>query len=148
MRYLLIIAFLFIPLWGFNQCTNFHIGQCELPLDWSYEYNSQSLDAEVIPGQTIKLKVVIYEGFDYFFGFCKSEGFGEISYQLITQDNEYIADQSNAKSYNNIDYVEISSASTSMILILIKTQKMSATNIDFDNRKCLGIIIGNKQTEN
>jgi hypothetical protein len=147
MKYLSIVLLFIIHFECQGQCNNFNNSQCELPLDWKYEYNSQSFDAEFIQGQMIRVKVIFNEGYDYYFGFCTNDEAGVPDIQLITQDNETIADESDLKAYNNINYLEISAATTTVVLIVIKTKKTSAVNIDINDKKCLGVIVGNKITE-
>jgi hypothetical protein len=148
MRYLLSLIFILILYHGYSQCSNFHRTQCELPSDWNYEYNSQSLDAELYEGQTIKVKIILYSGFDYYIGFCKSEGLSGISYEFINQNNEVIANKENATINDKIEFIEISTVETLMIAVVIKTMNSSAMRVNINNKNCLGLIIGSKPIEN
>lgn len=143
-----LFIFLFILLYstaGFGQCNGFHRTMCELPFEWDYEYNSQSVDIEMTKGQSFRMKIILYEGYDYYIGFCKEEGLGKLNYQFLS--NDVVIDQTNKKVENNIEYVELTSKKTRIVLIDIQTEQADGNSVN-ENRKCLGIIIGNRKSKN
>lgn len=140
-----LILLLSINLLSFGQCSNFHQEKCDLPFNWDYEFNSQSISTGVFPGQAFRIKAVLYEGNDYYIGFCNRNGFGNMQFKLIADDIEI--DMSYAEYENKyLKYFELSIEKTRIAVIEVKIGKTQAVGFSQSDLNCIGIIIGNKTT--
>jgi hypothetical protein len=146
MKNLILIAILLSGYFSYSQCTNFHQEQCTLPADWPYEFDTQSISAGIFPGQAFRIKTVLYEGNDYYLGLCKQEGIGNIQYKILINNIEI--DNNLAQEANkNLIYFEMSIERTTTAVIEVKLEKAQVVNYTLSELKCLGIIIGNKNSE-
>ncbi|MBI9066646.1 MAG: hypothetical protein JEZ09_05095 [Salinivirgaceae bacterium] len=145
MKYLLITFFALLSFAAHSQCVNFHKENCNLPSTWDYEFDSQSLSVPLFSGQSFRFKAVFYEGKDYFIGFCKEAELGEIKFRFLSED--IVIDNTYSESMNdNLEFIEFSNTATRIAIIEIKVGKTKVINTN--ERKCLGVIIGTKNTEN
>ncbi|MDA3890804.1 MAG: hypothetical protein PF517_03980 [Salinivirgaceae bacterium] len=143
MKVIILITLLLGNLYSFGQCTNFHQQNCDLPLDWSYEFDSQSMSTGIFPGQTFRIKAILYEGNDYFLGICKQADIGSFQFKVTLGDIEI--DQNSAIEENeNLQYFELTIQKTIVAIIEVRLAKTQNMSFDASNLKCLGIIIGNK----
>ena len=146
-----LIIIIFCCLVGFSNniytqdCENYFESQCIMPSDWDYEVNSQSMNIPMFQGQSIKYSAVFYEGFEYSISFCADEGLGTVQYRLLSTD-VYVDKTFNSTYDNNMAQVEFINKSTRIILVEV-TVKRTSGEIDPNNRKCLGIIIGQRKSE-
>jgi hypothetical protein len=146
MKYFLTLLFLSASILIQSQCLNFYKENCELPTDWDYEFDSQSLSVHLFAGQSFKFKAVFYEGKDYFIGFCREEGLPKIKFKFLSED--IVIDNSFAENQNDyLEFIEFSTTTTRIAMIEVKVEKESGVNIDVNNKKCLGIIVGSKDTK-
>lgn len=146
MKILLLIAFSFFGYLSFAQCNGFHKENCDLPMDWDYEFNSQSMGTGIFPGQAFRIKVILYEGNDYYLGFCKQEGI--TNFQFKVQLDNIELDQSSAiEESESLKYIELSIQKTIVAIVEVKLARTQDMNFHVSNLKCLGIIIGNKLTD-
>jgi len=58
---------------------------CDMELDKSYDYRSQSTYAELYPGDTIRTKTVVYSGQEYDVFLCGNPVLGAMEYSIIKQ---------------------------------------------------------------
>lgn len=145
MKKLLIIIFAFSGYLSFGQCNDFQREQCELPFGWPYEFDSQSMGTGLFPGQTFRIKAVLYEGNDYYLGFCNQDGVDNIQFKVSL--NNKVLDQNFATEENkNLQYFELSIQKTIIAVIEVKLNRTQNTSFDPSNLKCMGIILGNKKT--
>ncbi|MCK4664589.1 MAG: hypothetical protein KAT68_17095 [Bacteroidales bacterium] len=128
-----------------HDCNNFSQSNCVLPVDWPYEFNSQSVNITLIPGQSYKFSAVFYENYDYYIGFCTEEGGGNLQYRLLSTD-VYLDEKYDPISNTGIPNIEFINTNTRIVIIEVKILRSSAT-IDVNNKQCVGIIIGSKKTD-
>jgi len=146
MKILIVITLTIFGYLSFGQCNGFNKEYCELPLSWDYEFDSQSMGTGIFPGQAFRIKAVLYEGNDYYLGFCKQEDSGNIQFKVTLE--EKVLNQNFAKQENeNLAYFELSIQKTVIAVIEVKLDKNQNTSYNPSDLKCMGIIIGNKKTD-
>ncbi len=143
-----IILILFsLPLIGNSQnCDNFFETSCILPSNWDYEINSQSMNIPMYSGQSFKYSAVFYEGLEYSICFCAEEGLGNIRYRLLSTD-VYLDQIFNSDFDSNMAHMEFINKNTRIILVEVQVLREQGKRIDPTDKKCLGIIIGQKKIE-
>jgi hypothetical protein len=146
MRNIIVIILVISSYLSFGQCSNFHHESCSLPINWPYEFDSQSMSAGIFPGQTFRIKTVLYEGNDYYLGFCKQDGIGAIQFKILINNIE-IDNKLAIQENENHWYFELAIEKTMMAVFEIKLEKTQNVTYTPAELKCLAIIIGNKLTE-
>ena len=148
-KFFLIIIIFNIALFSVSasaqDCQNFSQSYCTLPFDWDYELNSQSVNIPMFEGQSFKFSAIFYEGFDYYIGFCVDKELGSIQYRILSSDI-YLDKKISISVNDDIEHIEFENQNTRVIVIEVKVLRQSSS-IDINNRKCVGIIIGQKKTE-
>lgn len=146
MKALLTIVFVISGFVSFGQCNDFRQDYCDLPSDWPYKYDSQSKSAELFPGQTFRIKVVLYEGYDYYIGFCLKEN-RENFYFNVKLGDLNIDENFNHSSFDNLWTLDLSIEKTVIAIIEVKLNSKQIVNYTPSELECLDIIIGNKVSE-
>jgi len=148
MKSFLVLFFLLSGLFSFSQCNNHHQEACELPFDWPYEFDSQSISRGTFPGKAFYFKVILYENKDYYIGFCKPQNYSfENTHFKITIDDTELDNSYATQENENLMSFELSNDEPRFIIIEIKLDKMQPISYTQADLKCLGVIIGSKETE-
>lgn len=146
MKFFTIILALFSSYMSFSQCNNFRQDYCNLPADWPYEYNSQSMSAGIFPGQAIRIKAILYQGNEYYLGFCLQDNLEGFHIKIFLDDHKIDANFSH-QGNENIRHLNFDVQKTVTAIIEIKLDKTQVVNYTPSELKCLSIIIGNKETD-
>ncbi len=64
------------------QCEGYGYKQCVKYLDNEYKSNGQSNSAILSPGETTKVNMVFYKGYDYRIVFCAEEQLGQLAIKV------------------------------------------------------------------
>lgn len=146
MKAILLIIFVISGYVSFGQCNGFQEGNCEVPFDWEYVYNSQSMETGIFPGQAFRIKAVLYEGSDYYLGFCKQKEASNLQFKIIIEDQTF--DHNDATEENeNLHYFELSMQKTVMVIIEVKLNRTQNISYNTNDLKCVSIIIGDRQID-
>lgn len=78
------VIFCSSTLFASAQCEGYGYKQCIKYLDKDYKSNGQSNSAILSPGETTKVNMVFYKGYDYRLVFCAEEHLGPLSIKVYT----------------------------------------------------------------
>lgn len=133
---------------SFGQCFDHHQFNCEPSFDWPYEFDSQSVSTAVYPGKAFRFKVVLYENLDYFIGICKPTDveFDNIYFRVTIDDTELDNDYATEEG-DNLMAFELYNDVARIITVDIKVNKTQAISYTQEDLKCIGLIVGNKESE-
>lgn len=81
-RFLAVILISGSALFASAQCEGYGYKQCVKYLDKEYKSNGQSNSAALSPGETTKVNMVFYKGYDYRVVFCAEEHLGQLAIKV------------------------------------------------------------------
>jgi hypothetical protein len=135
---------LYAPFGAYSQdCTDYHQYHC-IYADYTYFYSRQSKSALFKPGQSSEIKIVAYNGEDYYIAVCAHRKFGKIRFRLI-EDNEnrkVFYDNANDKY---TDYVMFSNDVTRNMIVEVSVPE--GDPVDANDRRCVGVVIEFRKTD-
>lgn len=79
---ILIVIFIASARLASAQCEGYGYKQCVKYLEKEYKSNGQSNSAAISPGETTKVNMVFYKGYDYRVVFCAEEHLGQLSIKV------------------------------------------------------------------
>lgn len=124
-----------------QKCYDDKAFNCNIPLDWDYELNSQSTQFKALEGQAVRVNVVLYAGTKYSIFFCLSDDITGISYRLIDNNLEIAKGTINKGYEYEFKKLDFINSITRNVTIEIKIFRTS-NKIDYEIEKCVGVIIG------
>lgn len=79
---LLAVIFMSCASYALAQCEGYGYKQCVKYLEKEYKSNGQSNSAALSPGETTKVNMVFYKGYDYRVVFCAEEHLGQLAIKV------------------------------------------------------------------
>lgn len=130
-----------------GNCTYYHQENCPIP-DFSFYYNGQSKSAKFKLGQTSELRIVVYEGEDYFISVCAPKKWKPIRLRIL-EDNEERTLLFDNKKQNYVDSVKFSNQVTKRLILEISTPAFNESDdkADPNETKCVGVLIASRRSE-
>lgn len=122
------------------QCEGYGFKQCVKYLQKEYKSNGQSNSASIAPGETARVNMVFYKGYDYRVVFCGEEHLGQLgikAYKAKGKDiGELIFDNSQRENAFNWDF---SMTATHRVII-----EVTAPGIEGEEAAegCVTIVLG------
>ncbi len=125
-----------------QDCTDYHQFQCTYA-DYTFFYSRQSKSLLFYKGQTSELKIVAYEGEEYYVSVCAARKLGKIRFRILNDDD------SGSVLYDNADNdyqpsITFSNESTTNLIIEVSTVESSTR--ETKDTGCLGVVIQFRKT--
>jgi hypothetical protein len=146
-RIILIIFFVvsfYFQAYG-QRCVNYHEKFCEIP-DFTYYYNGQSKSGLFAKGQTSELKIVVFEGEDYFVSVCGEKKLGELRFRVLEDNNlkRVLFDNS---QHGFVKTMTFTNTVTRKVVIEVTIPEGTDDKIDTPGEKhCAGVLIAFRKT--
>ncbi len=144
MKIILVVCLSCISWFSFSQeCNGFNLKNCDKSSFQGYTMNELSRNLKVSKGENVKINMEVKAGMDYYVSVC-TDAFSNSSiiFQILTENNEIIFDNSMEKFISHFEFSVIESQELQIVVKVpdnIDTIKNECGN-------CLGIIIQNMVT--
>lgn len=134
-----------------QKCLHYHENNCDIP-DYTYYYNGQSKSALFKRGQTSELKVVVFEGEEYYISVCGDKKLGQIRFRIL-EDNELhrvLYDNSQHGFTDNMTFTNTASRKIVIEVSIppVEVRPNSKEKVDANATYCAGVLIAFKKTFN
>jgi hypothetical protein len=140
----LITTFFSLPVISLAQdCTGYHQYHC-LYADYTFFYSRQSKSALFKPGQTSELKIIAYNGEDYYVAICAHRKFGNIRFRILEDNENRKVIYDNAQDNYNESITFSNEVTRNLILEVSVPEGESGAEND---RRCVGIVIQFRKTD-
>ncbi len=141
---ILYTTLLLSPFVSFSQdCTDYHQYHC-IYADYSFFYSRQSKSALFKRGQTSELKIVAYNGEDYYIAVCAHRKFGDIHLRILEDNASKNVIYDNADDEYN-ESIIFSNEITRNLIVEVTVPEDGKE--DTNDRRCVGVVIQFRKTE-
>ena len=134
-------------LYNSDNCTYYHQDNCPIP-DFSFYYNGQSKSALFKRGQTSELRIVVYEGEDYFISVCAPRKWQPVHFRILEDDADRTVLFDNERQ-GFIDTVKFKNEVTKRLIIEVTAPQLPEDDdkTDPEEKKCIGVLIASRRSE-
>ena len=126
---------------SFAQCEGYGYKQCVKYLEKEYKSNGQSNSAVISPGETTKINMVFYKGYDYRVVFCAEEQLGQLAIKVYNtkgkDKGELLFDNS---QHENAFHWDFTMKATQRLIIEVTAPNAEGSEEALDG--CVTIAIG------
>ncbi|MFW6371151.1 MAG: hypothetical protein ACOC10_08115 [Bacteroidota bacterium] len=122
-----------------QDCTDFHLGQCEIP-DFSYYYNQQSKSLTLSVARSKELQIVAYENTDYFISVCKHRKFDVLQFKIFEDSEPRTLIYDNAENSYSETLKFTNEATRRLVIELTLPEDKN----DDTKTRCVGVLIATR----
>jgi len=126
-----------------QDCTDYHQYHC-VYADYTFFYSRQSKSALFKPGQSSEIKIIAYNGEDYYIAICAHRKFGNVRFRLIEDNDSRKVFYDNAKD-NYSESITFSNDVTRNMIIEVSVPEGDPS--DSNDRRCVGLVIEFRKTD-
>lgn len=130
-------------LYASAQCEGYGYKQCVKYLEKEYKSNGQSNSAALSPGETTKVNMVFYKGYDYRVVFCAEEHLGQLGIKVYNtkgkNKGELLFDNS---QHENAFHWDFTMKATQRLIIEVTSPGLEGEEEEAAAEGCVTIALG------
>jgi hypothetical protein len=123
-----------------QKCYKYHEDYCDIP-DFSYYYNGQSKSGLFSRGQSSQLKIVVFEGEDYFISVCSDKSFGALRFKIMEDNEAKNVLYDNTKDHLRQKVMFTNDRARKLIIEVAVTKGSVKPGEDPNEQKCVGVLV-------
>ncbi|NJK86687.1 MAG: hypothetical protein HC906_12680 [Bacteroidales bacterium] len=128
-----------------QDCTDYHQYQCTYA-DYSFFYSRQSKSFLTSKGQTTEIRIIAYEGEDYYVAVCGNKKFGKLQLRIIEDDADKTVLYDNATN-DYLESITFTNEATRNLILEVTVPSDQGTSKESKDLKCVGVVVQFRKTK-